>query len=431
MNFILVKRTEQHIITRNSKHYKMLMKKCHQAKNIYNHGNYLIRQKFIKEDIWLRYIELEQLVKNDLEYPDYWDWDLANSSQQVLRQLDKNWKSFFSAIKDWKKHPDKYTGRPKIPKYLKKDGVIEFALTTNQVKLKNNYIHFPKSMKGLLIKPQFIKLKNFIKFNACRIVPKNERIIIEFIYTIEVPDIKIQSPYIGSIDLGVDNFATFVDNIGSRPIIINGKGLKSYNKYYNKLIASEKSKLDKANTGNYYSHKLYRITNNRNDKIHLFMHRASSYIINRCIDLNIGIIVIGKNKGWKQEVELGKVNNQTFVQIPYQKFINDLKYKGQEVGIRVIETEESYTSGTSFLDGELPTKKNYNIERRIERGLFRSNEGILINSDVNSAYQIMKKVFRDAEMPAGRGYVMNPIRVNVLTKNESFCKQRVKKVNKS
>ena len=203
------------------------MKKCHQAKNIYNHGNYLIRQKFIKEDIWLRYIELEQLVKNDLEYPDYWDWDLANSSQQVLRQLDKNWKSFFSAIKDWKKHPDKYTGRPKIPKYLKKDGVIEFALTTNQVKLKNNYIHFPKSMKGLLIKPQFIKLKNFIKFNACRIVPKNERIIIEFIYTIEVPDIKIQSPYIGSIDLGVDNFATFVDNIGSRPIIINGKGLKS------------------------------------------------------------------------------------------------------------------------------------------------------------------------------------------------------------
>ena len=161
------------------------------------------------------------------------------------------------------------------------------------------------------------------------------------------------------------------------------------------------------------------------------MHRASSYIINRCIDLNIGIIVIGKNKGWKQEVELGKVNNQTFVQIPYQKFINDLKYKGQEVGIRVIETEESYTSGTSFLDGELPTKKNYNIERRIERGLFRSNEGILINSDVNSAYQIMKKVFRDAEMPAGRGYVMNPIRVNVLTKNESFCKQRVKKVNKS
>ena len=428
---MLVKRTEQHIITRNSKHYKMLMKKCHQAKNIYNHGNYLIRQKFIKEDLWLRYIELEQLVKNDLEYPDYWDWDLANSSQQVLRQLDKNWKSFFASIKDWKKHPDKYTGRPKIPKYLKKDGVIEFALTYQQLKLQNGLITFPKSMNRLTIKPQFIKLKNFIKFNVCRIVPKNERIIIEFIYTIEVPDIKIQSPYIGSIDLGVDNFATFVDNVGSKPIIINGKGLKSYNKYYNKLIASEKSKLDKANTGNYYSHKLYRITNNRNDKMHLFMHRASSYIINRCIDLNIGTIVIGKNKGWKQEVELGKVNNQTFVQIPYQKFIKALKYKGQEVGIRVIETEESYTSGTSFLDGELPIKENYNIDRRIERGLFRSNEGILINSDVNGAYQIMRKVFCDAEMPADRGYVMNPIRVNVLTKNESFCKPRVKKINKS
>ena len=407
------------------------MYKCHQAKNIYNHGNYLIRQRFIKECLWLRYIDLEQLLKNDLEYTDYWDWNLANSSKQVLRQLDKNWKSFFNAIKKWKEHPDKYTGRPKIPKYLKKDGVTEFVLTTNQVKLKNNYIHFPKSMKGLIIKPQFIKLKNFVKFNACRIVPKNERIVIEFIYTIEVPDIKKQSTFIGSIDLGVDNFATFVDNIGSRPIIINGKGLKSYNKYYNKLIASEKSKLDKVNTGKYYSHKLYRITNNRNDKAYLFMHRASSYIINRCLDLNIGTIVVGKNKGWKQEVKLGKMNNQTFVQIPYQKFINALKYKGQEVGIQVIETEESYTSGTSFLDGELPTKENYNIKRRIERGLFRSNEGVLINSDVNGAYQIMKKVFRDAEMPADRGCVMNPIRVNVLTKNESFCKPRVKKINKS
>ena len=160
----------------------MLMQKCHQAKNIYNHGNYLIRQKFIKEGLWLHYIELDQLLKNDLEYPDYWDWDLANSSQQVLRQLDENWKSFFSAIKNWKEHSDKYTGRPKIPTYLKKDGVIEFTLTTNQVKLKNNYIHFPKFMNRLTIKPQFIKLKNFIKFNACRIVLKNERIIIELIY---------------------------------------------------------------------------------------------------------------------------------------------------------------------------------------------------------------------------------------------------------
>lgn len=86
----------------------------------------------------------KQRLKNDLEYPDYWDWNLANSSQQVLRQLNENWKSFFSAIKDWKEHPDKYTGKPKIPKYLKKDGVIEFALTYQQLKFTKWTNYFSK-----------------------------------------------------------------------------------------------------------------------------------------------------------------------------------------------------------------------------------------------------------------------------------------------
>ena len=160
VNKVLVQRTEQHIIDRQSMWYKMLIEKCHQAKNIYNHGNYLVRKEFIANGKWLRYIEVEQLVKNDDTYTDYWDWNLANSGQQVLRQLDRNWKSFFKSIKDWKAHKDKYTSRPKLPKYLKKDGVLEFTLTTQQVKLKSdNLIHFPKSMQGLTIQPQFIKKK--------------------------------------------------------------------------------------------------------------------------------------------------------------------------------------------------------------------------------------------------------------------------------
>ena len=119
---MLVRRTEQHIIDRQSIWYEMLINKCHQAKNIYNHGNYLIRREFINNGKWLRYTEVEQLIKTDNIYTDYWDWDLANSSQQVLRQLDRNWKAFFNSIKDWKVHKDKYLGRPKLPKYLKKDG---------------------------------------------------------------------------------------------------------------------------------------------------------------------------------------------------------------------------------------------------------------------------------------------------------------------
>ena len=386
----------------------MLEEKCHVAKNIYNHGNYLIRQEFTKNGKWLRYVEVEKLVKNNLEYQDYWEWNLANSGQQVLRRLDKNWKSFFASIKDWKKNPSKYTGMPKLPKYLKKDGLTEFALTTQQVRLKNdNLIHFPKSMNGFTIQPQFIYDERFVQFNHCRVVPKNDRIIVELIYTIDIPYFVKENGAIGSIDLGLDNFVTFVDNLGNKPIIINGKGLKSCNQYYNQLIANTKSELDKnGNSG--YSHLLYSITNKRNDKIKHFMDKASKYIVENCLDLGIKTMVVGKNDGQKQNSKL-----KNFVQIPYNLFIQKLNYKCQEVGIELILTEESYTSGTSFLDDELPTKENYNISRRIKRGLFKSNNGKQINSDVNAAYQIMKKVFHDVARPMDIGLVMNPVRVNL------------------
>ena len=280
---MLVQRTEQHIIDRQSKWYKMLIEKCHQAKNIYNHGNYLVRKEFIDNGNWLRYIEVEQLVKNDNTYTDYWDWNLANSGQQVLRQLDRNWKSFFNSIKDWKVHKDKYTGRPKLPKYLKKDGLCEFALTTNQIKLKSdNLVHFPKSMQGFVIKPQFIYDDRFVKFNQCRVVPRNDRIIIELIYTIVIGDKSLDTSNIGSIDLGIDNFVTFVDNLGSHPVIINGKGLKSCNKYYNELVSKAKSELDLNKNHQKYSHKLHSITNKRTDRIKHYMHRTSRYIVDLC-----------------------------------------------------------------------------------------------------------------------------------------------------
>ena len=123
------------------------------------------------------------------------------------------------------------------------------------------------------------------------------------------------------------------------------------------------------------------------------MHCASKYVIDYCINNNIGTVVIGKNDKWKQECSMSKFNNQNFIQIPYEQFIKKLQYKAEEVGIDVIANEEGYTSGTSFLDNELPIKENYNKERRVHRGLFISNDGIKINADVNAAYQIMRKVF--------------------------------------
>ena len=413
---MIVKRTERHIIDRQNIYYDILVEKCLLARNVYNHGNYLIRQEFFNNGNYLGYTTIEKLLHDDLEYPDYWNLGLANSSQQILRVLDKNWKSFFAEIKDWKKHRDKYNGMPKPPKYLKGNRLCGFQLTYAQIHVENGFIKFPKTMKDkngnlMKIRVVFSEKDGFIAFKLCRVKPENDRIILEFVYTIEVVD-KFENQNIASIDLGLDNFVTLVDNLGNNPIIINGKGLKSCNQYYNKLIAKEKSKLDLRSDKKRYSHKLYSITNKRNDKIEYFMHEASCFVVSYCIEHNISTIIVGKNDGWKQNVELGKKNNQYFVQIPYESFISKLIYKCEQVGVSVIETEESYTSGTSFLDDEQPEKENYIKSRRVHRGLFRSNLGKLINADVNAAYQIMKKVFRDAEMPADRGFVMNPLRVN-------------------
>ena len=121
------------------------------------------------------------------------------------------------------------------------------------------------------------------------------------------------------------------------------------------------------------------------------MHKASRYIVNYCKNNNISKIIIGYNKGWKNEVNMSKKINQKFVEIPYRNLIDKIQHKANEIGIEVIEVEESYTSGTSFLDFEKPTKDNYNKSRRVKRGLFKSNEGHLINADVNGSYQITKK----------------------------------------
>ena len=115
-------RVEKHVIKKSDPFYEKLEEFCRLSKNLYNHGNYLVRQSFIKEGTWLSYAQLDRILKADMEYPDYRAMPTAQSAQQILRLLEKNWKSFFESIKDWKSHPEKYLGRPRLPKYLDKNG---------------------------------------------------------------------------------------------------------------------------------------------------------------------------------------------------------------------------------------------------------------------------------------------------------------------
>lgn len=397
-------RTEKHVIRKSQPGYDLLMEFCRRSKSLYNHANYLVRQKFIKENIWLRYEKLDRLLKQDKEHPDYRNMPTAQSAQQVLRLLDSNWKSFFAAIKDWKENPEKYLGRPKIPGYLKKDAHQCLILTNQNCRIKDNILEFPKAFKGFSIRPGFLSDERFLSFQQVRILPGKDSVIIELVYKIRLDVLRDYNGRCISMDIGVNNLAAVVNNWGDRPFIINGRPLKSMNQFMNREKAHYQSVLKKTN-GRDMSGRIRKLLNKREHKINDYLHKASRYIIDYCLSYDVTLIIIGKNKNWKQECGLGKRAGQNFVQIPFDRFITMLKYKAREQGITMITTEESYTSGTSFIDDEEPIRECYNKKRRVHRGLFLSDKGIMINADVNGAYQIMKKVI---PIKWDRGCVLHP-----------------------
>lgn len=408
-----VKRIEKHLIRKNHPYFGMLSEFTYLSKNLYNHANYLVRKEFVETGNWLRYQELDKLLKQDTDYPDYKAMPTAQTAQQILMLLDQNWKSFFKSIKDWSKNKDKYLGQPKLPKYKSKGGKMILIITGQQAKLKQDFLKFPKSFQGFTVKPRCTSLSNFEKINQVRIIPRGQVFNLEIVYSVSVEDEMLpdNGRYM-SIDLGLDNLATVVTNTRSQPFIVDGKGLKSKNQYYNKQVAHCRSVAERMND-RFYTNRLHRITRKRNAKVDDYLHKASRRIVDVAISENVSTIVIGRNKNWKQSISLSKRVNQSFVGIPYLQLINKIIYKARDHGIDVVLTEESYTSGTSFLDDEQPNKRYYDKSRRVHRGLFLSNDGTAINADVNAAFQIMKKVFPNEFSDGIEGVVLHPVRVNV------------------
>ena len=386
---IKVQRAEQIIIRKDHPKYKLIDEMCYNSKNLYNEANYMIRQEFIANKNYLNYYDMNKEFKTHENYKACF----SQPANCTLRLLDKNWKSYFRAIKDWKKNPEKYLGMPKLPKYLKKDGRYPWMIPNNSCLYdkENGELYFRLN----ILKGYRFKCRCLGRLIQVRFIPRGSCYVMEIVYETEIPDTKTESNRIASIDLGVDNLVTMTNNIGLNPIIINGKGIKSINQYYNKRIAKEKSLL-KIRHSKDWSKKLDGITFKRYQRIKNYMHNASSYIVKWCAENDIDTLVVGKNKEWKQNASMSKGSNQKFVDIPYQMLLQQLKYKCENAGIKYIETEESYSSGTSFLDEEEPIKQNYDKSGRIERGLFKSNSGLLINSDVNGSLQIMMKVFPNA-----------------------------------
>ena len=374
------------------------------SKNLFNVATYTIRQRFLKERYWIRYNELWKLLKTHDSYKKLQDACGSHPPQQVLKQVDRNFKSFFKAIKVWRNEPSKFTGRPKLPHYKRKNGHNMVYFTSLQCRLKDGNVLLTRKMENL----GFPKIKtNLVKIKGVRIVPFGDRCNIELIYDRELKNLHLNENHALGIDLGLNNIVTASDNIGNKPLIIKGGVVKSINQFYNKQLSKYKSIAKKCNDTD-VTNRILTIHRKRNNKMRDFFHKTSRNVVNYCISHDIGTIVIGYNEGWKQEIKIGKRNNQNFVSVPFLNLVHQVEYKSEMVGIHVIRTTEEYTSQTCSLCGDI-RKSN-----RIHRGLYACKDcGTVLNADVNASQNILHKEFPKSFGIGDRGCLSHPVVLKV------------------
>jgi putative transposase len=404
-----MKLVERHIIKVNNPIWTQIDKLCFLSKNLYNYANYLIRQSFIVNKIYLSYERIYHLVKNQ---PDYQALP-RKVSQQILKVLERNWQSFFQTNKAYQETPSKFTGRPKLPRYKHKINGRNLLIYTIQAISKKWMKQGKIQLSGtdILISTQ---AKNIAQV---RIVPQRGQYVIEVIYQGEEYYYVNNPNAIAAIDIGVDNLAALTSNqLGFVPILINGRPLKSINQFYNKRKACLQSLLPKKQTT---SKLIQKIGANRNNRVDTYLHQTSRWIIDHLVRHGIGSLIVGKNPLWKQEVNNGRANNQAFVSIPHARFIEMLIYKGAMKGIKVITKEESYTSRASFLNldpipnyGDDDAKNVLFSGYRETRGLYKiKGQKTRINADLNASYNILRKVVPTAFSQGIEGAVVRPIGV--------------------
>lgn len=375
--------TETHQIRPNHKLYSICDELCFKSKNLYNAALFEFRQSYFDKELdTLTWQNINRIFNQSNQF-DYRELP-SKVSNTVLKKLGNNISSFWSLIKK-----SDYNKKVRLPKYLHKtDGrfIVEFNKQTFSNKRdENNNLIICKSSLDLRI-PTRVETPQQV-----RIIPKVGCYEIEVIYEIKENKPK-QNQRVASIDLGLNNLATVVTNDGNNPILISGKKIKSINQYYNKMTSKQESLLP---NNIFTSKSLDRLWLKRNSKISYEIHKVTKFLANYFDERDVSKVIIGYNSGWKNGINLGKRTNQNFVNIPYTKFINQLTYKCQILGITVITRGESYTSKASFLDyDEIPNYKDETKPkfsgRRIKRGLYKSTTR-KINADVNGAYNIMAK----------------------------------------
>ena len=386
--------TEKHNIKRTHPFYDECDRLCFQSKNIYNQGLYNVRQYYFNHKKYLNYYGNYELTKTQECY----DYLPKKVFCQTLKHVDMVFKSFFALLKN-------KTVKNRLPKYLDK---VNGRYVTTFPKQAIGLREFKKTSKLHLSQTDIYistKITDFSSLKEVRIIPRTNSYVIEVVYQVKEKTHYDNGKY-AAIDLGLNNLATLTFNTGDTPLVINGRPLKSINQYYNKKKAQYQSKLK---GGKYTSKRIYRLTDKRNNKVTDYLHKASRLLVNQLVSKGITTLVIGKNPNMKQDINIGRVNNQNFVQLPIMRFADLMRYKCELEGIKVLFNEESYTSKCSFLDGEPICKHEKYIGKRIKRGLFVSSNGNEINADVNGSYNIMIKAIPNAFANGIEGVGVHPL----------------------
>ena len=378
---------ERHIIKKSHPFYDECDNLTFLAKNLYNATLYYQRDSFFNKD-FKNYYDVNRLFVHTNQ-KDYRALP-SKVSKQVQMLVDKSFKSYFALVK--KKQSNDYSCSVQIPKYLgKTSGRCVVPYPKDALSLKNE--GFVKFSKTNIVVETKLSRKDI---KAARIVPKGNHFVIEILYKATAIQLKSETPKrVAFVDPGLNNLMTVTSNCFN-PMIVNGKPLKSINQLSNKTIAELKSKLSKQ--GLKTSSLLKSIYSKRSRRLTDLLHKITTQLVNHLDSHNIDTVIFGHNIGQKQDINLGKVTNQNFVQIPFTQLMQLLKYKCELRGIRFIETEESYTSKCSFLDEESICKHSTYQGNRIKRGLFQTSSGKLINADVNGSLNIGRKYLTKVNM---------------------------------
>lgn len=403
----------------SAKDFTALRALCRISKNMFNVGLYETRQHFFGEREHLRYESIYHRVKENENYK-LLNTDIA---QQTLKVVDRCFQSFFGL---WKKvQSGAYFQKVNIPHYLPKDGYFMLILTRIKVQ-EDGYWNIPMShafrREYGLVRIPFPKRLEGQRIKEVRIQPKyNARFFdVEYIIEAEPTPANVDIEKALAVDLGLNNLAACVDTDGAS-FLVDGLWLKSINQWYNKENARLQSIKDKQGIKQ-TTQRQARIARTRNNRVRDYLNKTARYIINYCIVRCIGKVIVGCNPGWKQEINMGKQNNQKFVQIPHYSLRQKLKALCEKHGLRYVEQEESYTSKASFLDWDrLPTynadnPKEYRFSgRRIKRGLYKAKDGRLLNADINGSANILRKSKHDLDSErVCRGLLNRPLRANLL-----------------